>query len=69
MIAQFVRAHQILLNILIGKAGILTNVPFIGPPVATVLRSVEGVVDVSEPSAELSVIDGIDFDFSPLPFS
>ncbi|KAI1109694.1 UVI-1 [Nemania sp. NC0429] len=41
----FVRAHQILLNILIGKSGILTNVPFIGPPVATVLRNVEGVVD------------------------
>ncbi|KAJ8126443.1 hypothetical protein O1611_g7193 [Lasiodiplodia mahajangana] len=41
----FVRVHQELLNILIGKAGILTQVPFIGPPVATVLRSVEGVVD------------------------
>ncbi|KAI0105774.1 UVI-1 [Nemania sp. FL0031] len=41
----FVRVHQELLNILIGKAGLLTQVPFIGPPVAAVLRQVEGVVD------------------------
>ncbi|GAW15451.1 hypothetical protein ANO14919_048600 [Xylariales sp. No.14919] len=41
----FVRVHQELLNILIGKAGILTKVPIIGQPVATVLRQVEGVVD------------------------
>ncbi|KAI0458511.1 UVI-1 [Xylaria acuta] len=41
----FVRVHQELLNILIGKAGILTKVPFVGQPIATVLRSVEGVVD------------------------
>ncbi|KAK5626918.1 hypothetical protein RRF57_002633 [Xylaria bambusicola] len=34
-----------LLNILIGKAGIITSVPVVGRPVATVLRSVEGVVD------------------------
>ncbi|KAI1116443.1 UVI-1 [Nemania sp. NC0429] len=41
----FVRAHQILLNILIGKAGILGHLPIIGQPVAAVLRQVEGVVD------------------------
>ncbi|KAI0112456.1 hypothetical protein GGR51DRAFT_557038 [Nemania sp. FL0031] len=41
----FVRVHQVLLNILIGKAGILEQVPVIGQPVATVLRQVEGVVD------------------------
>ncbi|RYC61846.1 hypothetical protein CHU98_g4343 [Xylaria longipes] len=41
----FVRVHQELLNILIGKAGILTKVPFIGQPVATVLRKVEVAVD------------------------
>lgn len=41
----FVRAHQILLNILIGKAGILSKIPIIGQPVATVLRQVEAVVD------------------------
>ncbi|KAI0542708.1 UVI-1 [Xylaria digitata] len=41
----FVRVHQELLNILIGKAGILTKVPVIGQPVAAVLRQVEGVVD------------------------
>lgn len=44
---QFVRVHQQLLNILIGKAGLFTAVPVIGQPVATVLRSLEGVVDVS----------------------
>ncbi|KAI1758374.1 hypothetical protein F4782DRAFT_477824 [Xylaria castorea] len=42
---EFVRVHQALLNILIGKAGIFTSVPIIGPPVATALRGVEGVVD------------------------
>ncbi|KAJ2994016.1 hypothetical protein NUW58_g1662 [Xylaria curta] len=41
----FVRVHQALLNILIGKAGILAKLPVIGQPVATVLRQVEGVVD------------------------
>ncbi|KAI0469018.1 hypothetical protein F4859DRAFT_488248 [Xylaria cf. heliscus] len=42
---EFVRVHQTLLNILIGKAGILEKVPIIGGPVATALRGVEGVVD------------------------
>ncbi|KAJ2995715.1 hypothetical protein NUW58_g1194 [Xylaria curta] len=42
---EFVRVHQALLNILIGKAGILSKVPVIGQPVATALRGVEGVVD------------------------
>ncbi|KAK4167931.1 hypothetical protein QBC43DRAFT_229374 [Cladorrhinum sp. PSN259] len=41
----FVRVHQELLNILIGKAGILEKVPFVGQPIATVLRQVESVVD------------------------
>ncbi|KAK4466808.1 hypothetical protein QBC42DRAFT_335305 [Cladorrhinum samala] len=41
----FVSVHQQLLNILIGKAGILTQIPLVGAPVAAVLRSVEGVVD------------------------
>ncbi|KAI0487408.1 UVI-1 [Xylaria cf. heliscus] len=41
----FVRVHQELLNILIGKAGILTSIPVVGPPVAAALRSIEGVVD------------------------
>lgn len=44
---QFVRVHQALLNILIGKAGLFSTVPFIGAPVAAVLRQIEGVVDVS----------------------
>ncbi|PMD12183.1 UVI-1 protein [Hyaloscypha hepaticicola] len=41
----FVEVHQELLNILIGKAGILNDLPLVGPPVAQVLRSLEGVVD------------------------
>lgn len=44
---QFVRVHQQLLNILIGRAGLLQSVPVIGGPMASVLRQVEGVVDVS----------------------
>lgn len=35
-----------LLNILIGKAGFLTQIPFVGPPVSAVLRLVESAVDV-----------------------
>jgi NAD(P)-dependent dehydrogenase (short-subunit alcohol dehydrogenase family) len=42
---EFVRVHQALLNILIGKAGILQQVPIVGAPVAAVLRQVEAVVD------------------------
>ncbi|KAI0515031.1 hypothetical protein F5B22DRAFT_656519 [Xylaria bambusicola] len=42
---EFVAVHQALLNILIGKAGLLEKVPVIGQPVATALRGVEGVVD------------------------
>jgi hypothetical protein len=44
---QFVRVHQVLLNILIGKAGLFQTVPLIGQPVSAILRQVEGVVDVS----------------------
>lgn len=32
---------------MIGKAGILNDLPLVGPPVAQVLRSLESVVDVS----------------------
>ncbi|EHK97582.1 UVI-1h [Glarea lozoyensis ATCC 20868] len=42
---EFVRVHQVLLNILIGKAGLFQTVPFIGQPIAAVLRQIEGVVD------------------------
>ncbi|KAK3180786.1 hypothetical protein K4F52_007877 [Lecanicillium sp. MT-2017a] len=42
---DFVKVHQELLNILIGKSGLFSTVPFIGQPVAAVLRAVEGVVD------------------------
>ncbi|KAI0867833.1 hypothetical protein GGS24DRAFT_484264 [Hypoxylon argillaceum] len=42
---DFVRVHQALLNILIGKAGLLEKIPLVGEPVATALRQVENVVD------------------------
>ncbi|KAJ5055741.1 UVI-1 [Bipolaris maydis] len=42
---EFVRVHQVLLNILIGKAGLFETVPVIGEPVAAVLRQLENVVD------------------------
>ncbi|KAI4631685.1 uncharacterized protein J4E87_002391 [Alternaria ethzedia] len=42
---QFVRVHQALLNILIGKAGLFSTLPFVGAPVAAVLRQIEKVVD------------------------
>ncbi|KAK4152756.1 hypothetical protein C8A00DRAFT_34539 [Chaetomidium leptoderma] len=42
---EFARGTETLLNILIGKAGILEKVPLVDQPMATVLREVEGVVD------------------------
>ncbi|KAK4203484.1 hypothetical protein QBC40DRAFT_251183 [Triangularia verruculosa] len=42
---EFVRVHQVLLNILIGKAGLFTTVPFIGAPVTAILRQLESTVD------------------------
>ncbi|KAF2998488.1 hypothetical protein E8E13_003103 [Curvularia kusanoi] len=42
---EFVRVHQALLNILIGKAGLFNTVPIVGQPVAAVLRQIENVVD------------------------
>ncbi|KAL6705089.1 hypothetical protein ACN47E_007348 [Coniothyrium glycines] len=42
---EFVRVQQALLNILIGKGGLFNTVPFIGQPVAAVLRNHEGVTD------------------------
>jgi hypothetical protein len=39
----------VLLNILIGKAGLFDTVPIIGQPVSAVLRQVESIVDVSGP--------------------
>jgi hypothetical protein len=43
----FVKVHLLLLDALIGKGGLVTTIPFVGPPVAAVLRSIESVVDVS----------------------
>ncbi|TLD07510.1 hypothetical protein PgNI_10772 [Pyricularia grisea] len=42
---EFVRVHQVLLNILIGKAGLFNTVPFIGQPIASILRQLEAIVD------------------------
>jgi len=50
---DFVTVHQELLSILIGKAGILQDIPFVGGPVASVLRTIESVVD----SFALELID------------
>ncbi|KAL9943563.1 hypothetical protein ACHAP6_008705 [Verticillium nonalfalfae] len=53
---EFVRVHQVLLNILIGKAGLFNTVPIIGQPVAAVLRSIEKVVD----TAAFMLIDAVE---------
>ncbi|KAG7286437.1 hypothetical protein NEMBOFW57_008747 [Staphylotrichum longicolle] len=52
----FVKVHQQLLDIIIGKGGFLTQIPFVGPPIAAVLRSIEGVVD----SIAFGIIDLVD---------
>jgi hypothetical protein len=54
---EFVRVHQALLNILIGKAGLFNTVPLVGQPVAAVLRQVENVVDVSHNLRWMPVAD------------
>lgn len=43
----FVKTHQALLDALIGTNGFIRKIPFVGPPVAAVLRSLEKVVNVS----------------------
>ena len=43
----FVDAFDQLLEILIGKAGFLAQIPSVGIPVAAVLRGVQSVIDVS----------------------
>ncbi|OBT69177.1 hypothetical protein VE03_02033 [Pseudogymnoascus sp. 23342-1-I1] len=42
---EFVRVNQDLLNILIGKAGLVEQIPLVGQPIAAVLRSFEGTAD------------------------
>ncbi|ETS74734.1 hypothetical protein PFICI_13218 [Pestalotiopsis fici W106-1] len=42
---DFVRAHQEVLNTLTGKAALFSTVPFIGQPLAAVLRQDESVLD------------------------
>ncbi|KAI0140750.1 UVI-1 protein [Pestalotiopsis sp. NC0098] len=42
---DFASAHSELLNILIGKSGLFSTVPFIGQPLVAVLRSDEDAID------------------------
>ncbi|KAK4445115.1 hypothetical protein QBC34DRAFT_413566 [Podospora aff. communis PSN243] len=53
---EFVRVHQVLLNILIGKAGLFNTIPIVGQPVAQVLRQLEAIVD----TVAFSLIDSVD---------
>lgn len=48
---SFVREYQKLFNILIGKSDLYSNAPFIGAPIAAVLRQVESVIDASRSCA------------------
>ncbi|KAH6842649.1 hypothetical protein B0I37DRAFT_356713 [Chaetomium sp. MPI-CAGE-AT-0009] len=41
----FVKTHQKLLDVMIGVDGFITKIPFVGPPMAAALRSVEKAVD------------------------
>lgn len=45
---SLVGAEEDLLNILIARAGLLRTVPVAGAPIASLLRPIEGVVDVSD---------------------
>lgn len=44
-LTEFVKVHQALLNIVIGKGQLLSKVPIAGVAVAAALRALEGVVD------------------------
>ncbi|QIW96512.1 hypothetical protein AMS68_002030 [Peltaster fructicola] len=44
-LTKFVQVHQALLNIVIGKSGLIATVPLAGPPIAAAIRALEGVVD------------------------
>jgi hypothetical protein len=44
---DFALVHEKLLNTLTGKAALFSDVPFIGQPIAAVLRQDESVIDVS----------------------
>ncbi|KAK3349596.1 UVI-1 protein [Lasiosphaeria hispida] len=52
----FVDVHKQLLNVVIGKAGVLISVPYIGLPMAKALRLVEAVID----SIAYSLIDTVE---------
>ncbi|KAI0823920.1 hypothetical protein BC628DRAFT_1420650 [Trametes gibbosa] len=44
-LVRFVQAHQLLLNTLIGKNGIIARFPPFGSDIAAVLRVLEGIID------------------------
>lgn len=54
---DFASVHGELMNILIGKSGLFSAVPFIGQPLVVVLRSDEGAIDVSYPALEVESFD------------
>ncbi|EIW60938.1 uncharacterized protein TRAVEDRAFT_19466 [Trametes versicolor FP-101664 SS1] len=45
VLVTFVEVHQALLNAIIGKHGIIANIPFVGPDIAAALRGLEAIVD------------------------
>ena len=45
-LTEFVRVHQALLNVVIGKKGLLTLIPFL-EPIRVALVQLEAIVDVS----------------------
>ncbi|KZV87783.1 hypothetical protein EXIGLDRAFT_773339 [Exidia glandulosa HHB12029] len=45
VLTTFVKVHQALLSTLISKHGLLSLVPFFGPPIAAALRAIEAIVD------------------------
>lgn len=55
---QFVQVHQALLNVVIGKHGLLTLIPFF-EPIRQALVSLEATVDVSFPILSNYYIDNI----------
>ncbi|KFZ02293.1 hypothetical protein V500_00289 [Pseudogymnoascus sp. VKM F-4518 (FW-2643)] len=53
---EFVHVEQTLLNILIGKAGLVKQVPLVGQPIAAILRQLEDATD----TLSLQLIETVD---------
>ncbi|KAK2036057.1 hypothetical protein LZ31DRAFT_484852, partial [Colletotrichum somersetense] len=52
---EFVRVQQVLLNILIGKAGLFNTITIIRQPVAAVLRQIINVINISSLGRYLAI--------------